>query len=139
VPGEVAHPLQRRTHAQGANDHAQVAGNGALQRQDVDGPLVQAVLQEVDPRVRGNNVLGEVHVRHFKGSGRFVHRFADQAGDLHQLVTHLGELFLKNLTHVGVLSLELRRPVSGQQESCRRSALQPATLPPPGERLSPCR
>jgi 2,3-bisphosphoglycerate-dependent phosphoglycerate mutase len=99
VPGKVAHPLQRGAHPQGPHDHPQVAGNRTLQRQDVDGPLVQAVLQEVDAGIRGDDVLGEIDVRHLEGGGGLVHGFADQAGDLHQLVTDLGELFLKNLAH----------------------------------------
>ena len=35
---------------------------GPWQGQDVDGALVEAVLQEVDPGIGGNHVLGEVDI-----------------------------------------------------------------------------
>ena len=107
VPGEIAHPLQRGAHPERAHDHAQVAGHRALQRKDVDGALVEAVLQEVDPGIGGNDVLGQVDVGAFEGCRGLLDGLTDQLRDFDELFTDLGELFLKNLTHVCVLSSEI--------------------------------
>ncbi|MCU1434468.1 MAG: hypothetical protein JWR71_1193 [Pseudarthrobacter sp.] len=112
VPGEVAHPLQRGAHPEGANDHPEVARYRALQGEDVDGAFIQAVLEEIDPGIRGNDVFGQINVRHLEGRVGLLHGLADQLGNLNELLTHLGQLFLKNLTHGGVLSLESRPHVA---------------------------
>ncbi len=63
VPGQVAHPFQRGAHAQRTDNHAQVAGYRPLQGQGVNGPLIELGLQEVNLRVFGNDLLGQVHIR----------------------------------------------------------------------------
>ncbi|MCY1365282.1 hypothetical protein D9M69_521220 [compost metagenome] len=78
MPGEVSHALQRGTHPQGTHDHPKVAGNGSLESQDVDGPLVQAVLQEVDPGISGDDILGEVDVSPLEGSRGLGDGLTDQ-------------------------------------------------------------
>lgn len=107
VPGEVAHPLQGGAHPEGAHDHPQVAGHGALQGEDIDGTLVEAVLQEVDPCIGGNDILGQIDVGALEGSRGFPDGLSDQFRDFDELFPHLGELFLKNLAHVCVLSSEI--------------------------------
>ena len=62
VAGEVAHAFQRGAHPERTDDHAQVTRHRTLQGQDVDGALIEAVLQEVDPGIGGNDVLGQVDV-----------------------------------------------------------------------------
>ena len=66
---------------------------------DVDGTLVEAVLQEVDPRICRDDVLGKIHVRAFERGSRLRDCFVNQLGDLDEVVTYLGELLLKNLAH----------------------------------------
>ena len=132
VPGQVAHALQRSAHPQRAHDHAQVAGHGPLQRQDVDGALVQVVLQEVDAGVGGDDFLGQFDVGAVEGSRGLRDGLADQLGDLDELFAHLGEFGLENFTHVCVLSSEiLPATSSGGPISVHLSALQLSSVPAP--------
>ena len=78
VAGEVAHALQRGAHPERTHDHAQVAGHRALQGEDVDGTLVEAVLQEVDPGIGGNDVLGQVDVGALEGCRGLLDGLTDQ-------------------------------------------------------------
>jgi len=78
VPRQVPHPLKRGTHPQRTHDHPKITGHRTLEGQDVDGALVEAVLQEVDPCIRGDDVLGQVHVRPFEGSGCLFNGLTDK-------------------------------------------------------------
>jgi hypothetical protein len=102
---EVAHPLERSAHAQGANDHPQVAGNRPLEGKDVDGALVEGVLEEVDARVSGDYFLGKFGVGTLESAVGFLDGLRHQLRDLNQFLANLVKLGLKNLTHVGVLSV----------------------------------
>ncbi|GAA2175099.1 hypothetical protein GCM10009784_16140 [Arthrobacter parietis] len=105
VPGEIAHPLKRRTHSQGAHNHAQVTCNRSLEGEYVNRAFVEVVLQEVDACIRGDDFLCKLCIRCLERCGGLLHGLRNQLRDLDEFFADLVKLRLKNLTHVGVLSL----------------------------------
>lgn len=120
---EVTHALERRTHAQRSHDHPEIGRHRTLESEDVDGPLVEGILQEVDTRIGGDHLLRKLGVGALEGTVGLLNGLRHQLGDLDELLADLVKLGLKNLTHVGVLPWKCRSEPFPQ--FCRR-AFQPA-------------
>jgi hypothetical protein len=87
---------------------------------------------------RSSRLFCQVDVGALEGRGGLLEGLTDQLGDFDELFTHLGELLLKNLTHVCVLSSEIlpATKVAGLSRFAV-AALQRSTLSVSGELLCP--
>jgi len=113
VAGEVSHPLERRAHPQRTHDHAEIGRHRPLEGEDVDSPLIEGVLQEIDARVGGDHFLRELGVGALESTVGLLYGLGHQLRDLDELLADLVELGLKNLTHVCVLPWKFRfEPIS---------------------------
>jgi hypothetical protein len=112
VLGHVAHALERRADAQGADHDAEVAGDGVLAGQDVDGELVEGDRALVDAVVVGDDLLRQRHVGVVEGRGGVLDRDGDEARDLDEALLHLLQFLLEYLAH-GSLGLSSFRGCPG--------------------------
>jgi hypothetical protein len=111
VPGQVAHPLERRAHPQRGHDDAQVGGDRLLLGEQQDAALVEVALQRVDGEVVRDHRLGEGQVLPEQRLTGGPDRVLDPAAHRHQVVPELLELGLEDLPH-GFLSFA-RGPRAG--------------------------
>ncbi len=101
--GHVAHALERGAHAQGGDDDAQVAGDGLLAGEDLDGELVELDGLLVDDRVGFDDLFCEGDVAGSEGTRGAVDRDRHEVGDLDQAALDVLEGLVEYFAHRGYL------------------------------------
>ncbi len=97
--GDVPHPLERGRHAQSAHDDAQVASDGLLAREDLDGQLVERNGLFVDDAVGVDDLFGERDVARAERLGGLLDRGSDELGDLDKAPLDVLEGLMEDFAH----------------------------------------
>ncbi len=99
--GHVAHALERSAHAQRRDDDAQVARDGLLPGEDLDGELVELDRLLVDDRVGLDDLFGQGDVTRAERAGGAVDGDGHEVGDLDQAVLNVLEGLVEYFAHAG--------------------------------------
>ena len=100
---EVAHPLELGDHPQGADDDAEVAGDGLLEREQLEAGVLDLLLGPVDVGVRADHLLGDGGVAGQQRLGGEPDRGLDVAADPGEVVEDPVELFVEGLSHAAIV------------------------------------
>jgi hypothetical protein len=99
VHREVTHPLEVGHHPQGGDQHPQVAGDGLLQREQLERPVLHALAGRVDVGVVADDPFGDRRVGGQQRLGRAGDGLLHLVGHRHQVVDDRVELVEVGVAH----------------------------------------
>ena len=97
--GEIAHAVQGVAHAQHGDDGTQFTSHGGLTSQELEGALLDLLVELVDAGVAADDALGDGEVGGDEGSGGVLNGSADQTGNGHDQLSRRIEFVTVTVAH----------------------------------------
>jgi len=120
VHGQVAHALEVGHHAQGGDEHPEVAGHRLLQREELEAELLDPLALGVDVGVVGDDLLGELRVGLEQGRGGPADGGADLPGHGDELVDDQIELLVVGVAHAPTVTGDRTRHAPRHERGVNR-------------------